>query len=299
MDRTFRHADGFKVVYTHYDSIAEHEAAVAIDNLKDARNRAEYERAITERRPGDWYGVPTLTELKRIMREGFPKGAADVDRLYDAMSGALPRAVDFRRQRVRSDQGDSLDIHAVNRGALDRAWETVKRRARAGTGLIRVVVDVGGNCSVAASALRWRGVAALTLCRIMAKAGYSVEIVAGCAWNNNIPAFGTKAWAITTTTIKPRYAHVDTATLASAVCLTGFLRYLGFASLTRQADDQGKAVSPYMGQLTALESVLPAQEKITQVVTPQLNDEHSAMEWLKQAVALLQSATLDKEKQAA
>jgi hypothetical protein len=215
--------------------------------------------------------------------------------MYDSIAATMPRAIDFRRQRVRSDQGDSLDIHAVNRGALDKAWESAKRKAKTGTGLIRIVVDICGNGFVTAEQLKWRGVAALALSRAMTKAGYSVEIVAGLACNAAF-ASNYELRGIITVTVKPRYAAVDTATLAATVCLPGFFRYSGFAAIMRQADDIDSNVDSGLGRAVKLETVLPVPEKIAQVVAPEtINSQASATAWVKEAVAMLQGATADKE----
>jgi hypothetical protein len=232
--------------------------------------------------------------VKLALREGYPAGAALVDSLYDAIAPTLPRAVDYRRQRVRSDQGDSLDIHAVNRGALGTAWETAKRKARAGTGLIRIAVDICGNGSVSAEKLKWRGVAALALSRAMTKAGYSVEIVAGQAGHSAFE--GLRLHGVITVTVKPRYASIDTATLAASICLPGFFRYPGFASIVRQADDLGFDVNEGLGQAAKLETVLPVPEKIAQVVAPEtINDQASARKWVSDTILMLQGATVARE----
>jgi hypothetical protein len=296
MIRKFETPDGRPVVYTHYDSIAEMEhALVGAHNYSRAENAGQAARVDGRERMGfEWYGVDGLPEVKRILREGYPEGAALVDRLYERAQPTLPRALDFRRKLVRSDQGDSLDIHAVNRGALDRAWSTVKRRAALGTGLIRIVVDICGNADMSAEQLKWRGLAALALSRAMTKAGYSVEIVAGQAGGGGFNR--RKEIGVVTTTIKPRYANVDTATLASAVVMTGFFRFLGFLAIIKQADECGWDVNSGLGHDVSLHTVMPPAEKIAQVVTPKINDETAALAWVADTVRFLQSAaTLSQE----
>lgn len=288
--------NGAKAVLSHYGSVAEMES----DCFRAMTKGANQHQLAALDKPSayhgrHWYGVDSLEEVKRILKEGYLDGAALVDKMYDAVAPTLPRAVDFRRQRVRSDQGDSLDIHAVNRGALSTAWETAKRKARAGSGLIRIAVDICGNGDVSAEQLKWRGVAALALSRAMTKAGYSVEIVAGQAgtgaFTDNYGLHG-----VITVVVKPRHAAVDTATLAATVCLPGFFRYLGFASIIRQADDIGQTACSGLGRAVKLESVLPVPEKIAQVVVPEtVNSQERATAWVKEAVTMLQGATVGKE----
>jgi hypothetical protein len=288
-------------VLSHYDSVADLEADCIDKPMARPVNAGIFQRSVASGQsarwsgPMRWYGVDSLETVKRILREGYPEGAAKVDALYDAIAARMPRAIDFRRHMVRSDQGDSLDIHAVNRGALDKAWTTAKRKARLGTGLIRIVADIAGNCNVSSEALQWRGIAALALSRAMTKAGYSVEIVAGQAGHD---IFNRKPdlHGITTVTVKPRYAAVDTATLAATLCLPGFFRYSGFAAIIRQSDDLGHDTDDGLGQCAKLESVLPVPEKITQVVVPEtVNRQASAEAWVSEAVTLMQGSTIDKE----
>jgi hypothetical protein len=282
-------------VLSHYDSVAEMESDCFGKPM--ARHGNSYQRGKLEEKGSgySWYGVASLAEVKRILKEGYTEGAKQVDELYAAIAPSLPRAVDYRRKRIRADQGDSLDIHAVNRGALDKAWETSKRQAQAGTGLVRIVVDICGNGHVSASQLQWRGIAALALSRAMVKAGYSVEIVAGQAGAGAFDAdYGLHG--VITVTVKPRYAAVDTATLAATVCLPGFFRYIGFASIIKQADDIGADACSGLGRAVKLETVLPVPEKISQVIVPEtVNSRDDAVRWATEAVTLLQGATVGKE----
>jgi hypothetical protein len=132
------------------------------------------------------------------------------------------------------------------------------------------------------------------LSRAMTKAGYSVEVVAGQSGKQAIQ--GSCLLTTITVTVKPRYAALDTATLAASICLPGFFRYLGFASIIKQADDLGCDVSSGLGQAVKLESVLPVPERIAQVVVPEtVSSQESAVKWIKEALAMLQGATIGKE----
>jgi hypothetical protein len=284
-------------VLTHYGSIAEMEQDcidAPMSRVVNAGQRASVQSG-EQHNPVRWYGVESLTRVKEILVAGYPEGAALVDSLYDAIAPSLPRAVDFRRRVTRTDQGDELDIHAVNRGTLDKAWTVAKRKARMGTGLIRIAVDICGNADVGAEQLKWRGVAALALSRAMTKAGYSVEIVAGQAGSGAFRSNDNRG--VITVTVKQRYAPLDTATLAASICLPGFFRYLGFASIVRQADDIGSDVVGGLGRSVKLESVLPVPENVAQVVVPEtVNSNERAVAWVKEAIAMLQGATIGKEQ---
>lgn len=289
--------NGTPCVLTHYSSVSEMEHDVHRAMFRSANT---HKQALVEQgKLGggvSWYGIEGgVDAVKRTLIEGYQDGATMVDKLYDAIAPSLPRAVDFRRKPIRGDQGDTLDIHAVNRGDLAKAWTRTTRKANTGTGLVRIAVDICGNAYVTAEQLKWRGVAALALARAMVKAGYSVEIVAGQSGKG---AFSSSdAIGTITVTVKPRYTPLDTATLAATVCLPGFFRYLGFLSIIRQADDIGSDVRGGLGRAVKLESALPVPEKIAQVIVPEtIDNEQRAVAWIKEALTLLQGSTVAKEQ---
>lgn len=280
--------------YQHFGSIAE------CDALRDApwKVKANGERARdyfdTNHGGTSWYGVADVTAARRAVAEGHPAGALEIDTLYEGMAATLPRALDHRRKLRRGDQGDSLDIHAVNRGDLARAWTTAKREIRFGSGLIRVAVDVCGNAGESAQSLRWRGVAALALSRSLTKAGYSVEIVAGMATHGSAPG-AERRNVLTTVTVKPRHVATDTALLAGVLCLSGFFRIFGFAAICRGADSQGVNVAGGLGHAVPLGNDLAAPEKVTQIITPHnLYSADCVKAWVIKAHALLQHSTIGK-----
>lgn len=253
----------------------------------------------------DWYGLKGgAAAVKAAMRDGYAEGADKVTAIYERIEAKLPRAVDFRRTRRRADAGDALDIHAVNRGDLSRAWETMRRDARHGSGLVRIVADVCGNAGMDADELTWRGVAALALSRALTRAGYSVEIVAaaavGASMNfrrdeeNKIPL---RRSSLTLVTVKPRHAAADTLTLAATLCLPGFFRTYLFCGIVRAADLQGTESTDYLGHAVDAASLIPADSRVVQVIVPaHVTNEQAAADWVKQAIALAQGATLAKER---
>ena len=278
----------------HFGSVAELEGAVNAP-MKRETNRALC-RTFAGRPSREWYGPGNTSsqDVERFMRDGYMAGAAIVDALYESVAATLPRALDHRRKRVRGDIGDELDIHAVNRGDAFRAWETTKRQIRYGSGLVRIVADVGGNAGMRASVLQWRGVAALALSRSLTRAGYSVEIIAadaGRGYSNG----GGAARQLTSVTVKPRHSPVDTAMIAATICLPGFFRLPLFKAIVLAADLQGVDANSGLGQALDVDSVIETPEKVAQVVTPtSICDESSAREWLRRAHALLQHSTVSK-----
>ena len=228
-----------------------------------------------------------METINGFIMNGFPQGLSDIETMYDRVFTRLPKAIGVGRSLRRGDNGDTLDIHAVNRGAVDRAWSKSVRTVKKAPLPIQLIVDIGGNCDVSANQLRYRGVAASALAQIMVTAGYSVEIVAAFATtrtmaNNNTPI-------VISTTIKPRGGRVDKNLLSSTVCLPGFFRTYGFVSLVRACDNVGATTVSSLGQALPVQGIYPSNSALTQLVIPMaVRDEETATNWVKNTITLLQ-----------
>jgi len=233
----------------------------------------------------DWFGMRGCFDE---VVETVTRAQAKTDRFdsfLGTLSANLPRAEGIRRTIKRGDNGDELDIHAVMRGNTDRAWSSMARKVKRGSGLLRVAVDIGGNAGTDADRLTWRGVAGATLAHIASKAGYSVEIVAGFAVTNSALDHST---LVSTTTLKPHNAAINPAMLASTVCLTGYFRTLGFQAIVKAADDAGREANHNLGNSLSLAGLLPPSPKVAQVIVDShVMSEQSARDWVKQSIQLL------------
>ncbi len=235
-----------------------------------------------------WLGiVGGARAAVNALMDGYPQGERAVREFHDKIKADLPRAEGHHRAKRRGNFGDELDIHSVNRGACDRAWTSSTRAIRKGTGILRLVVDVGANGSTSADELRWRGIAGLSLSEVMARAGYSVEMVAAFAVQNICSAKNQRV--MTSIVVKPRGSQPDYGMLAATVALPAFFRVLGFASIIRAADSQGLSVNDGLGNYLDVSGVLPVPDKVSQIFVPQsVISERTATTWVKQTVALLQ-----------
>jgi hypothetical protein len=273
--------------HIHYSSIAACKADLT-QPWKISSNKERAENYITKNH-GDfgWYGVPSLDDFHNALANGHAEGLKAIENMLEQVNAKLPRAVGIGRKIVRGDQGDELDIDAVNRGDVSRAWTSRRRLIKRGRSAVRIVCDIAGNSTVSAESLRWRGVAAMTLAEIMTKAGYKTEIVAGffvmkCAKNVHE--------VITTITVKAIGTHPDKGLLSTALCLSGFFRTWGFVSIIRHADNAGKQISDGLGRSGKLANVLPPDERFSQIVVDHdVKDMQSCIEWIVSAVTMLQS----------
>lgn len=243
------------------------------------------------RNGGNWYGMQGGADaVMSAMLRGFPEGETKVEKLMRSLDGKLPRAVGIGRKLVRGAQGDELDIHAVNRGDISRAWSSRQRQIKKGKTALKIVADIGGNRSSSADSLQWRGIAAIALSEIMTKAGYGTELVAAWAvrghWDNSRsrPVAGIEC------VVKARGVSADRGLLAATLALTGFFRTVGFAAIIRSADNEGKLCDSTLGCHVDVEQVIPAVPYVVNLFVPaSINCESDAVNWIKSTVSMLQS----------
>ena len=284
-----------KLKHLHYASVSAIRAAAAVP-MKDPNNNRLAERHSARDDGSHWHGIDGGAEaVKNALVNGFPAGEAAIAAFHSEIAASLPRALGHHRTKRRSNLGDELDIHAVNRGATDRAWTLSSRTIRKGSGLLRLVVDICGNATTSAETLQWRGIAALSLNEVMSRAGYSVEIVAAMAVQNLRRATGSGKTSVdaclTTVVVKPRGTQADIGLLAATLTLSGFFRLYGFLSFIRAADDAGFAVDSGLGNYLDASGVVPVPDKVSQIIVPQsVHDKASALEWVQATVKLLQGA---------
>lgn len=266
-----------------YDAIESQKGINKLINIERAKQTTEGNEGV------NWYGIEGGAKAVLSMVDtGYPEGAAMVAHFHDTLKGSVSRAEGIKRRIVRGPMGDSLDIHSVNRGALDRAWTSTRRSVRKGSGIVRVTVDVCGDSSASVEMLRWRGVAALALCEILTSAGYSVEIVAALGVKNYCKSDNHVTMAATIM-VKPRNVRPDYDMVAATVCLPGFFRTIGFNAVVQAADVNGKGVYSGLGEYEDVSKILPIPEKVTQfMVNASVINHESATDFCNSAIKVLQ-----------
>jgi len=155
-----------------WDSVNEPEALLKGDWKVDG-NKSSAEEHWKRKSEHSWLGVSSVAELRSVLQKGYPAGVAKLEQIT---VGDLPEPQDIRRRRVRSDQGDELDMQAVYRGDLSRAWSRTKRQSRTSVRSVSIVIDLCGNANITSDQLFWRGAAGLRLANELTNAGYSVAI---------------------------------------------------------------------------------------------------------------------------
>lgn len=189
-----------------------------------------------------WFGAPSFAELQRRLREGWPEGSERL--LQIATRDINPQSI--RRRRERADQGSELDIHAVYRGDLSRAWSRTRRRAGSGVRSVSIIIDLGASCGVTSDRLFWRGASALKLATALIESGYSVAIY-GAASAKEADTDG-RVDAVQMVPIKDEDQPLDLDRLAALTAMPGYFRTSLFAGICKAADLRGKWVDDALGK---------------------------------------------------
>jgi hypothetical protein len=254
-------------------------------NLPENANRAAY--YATLERDESWYGAPTRAVLDERLAQGWPEG---VERLMQLATREInPSSI--RRRRERADQGAELDIHAVYRGDLSRAWTRSRRKASAGARSISLVIDLAANCDITADQLFWRGAAALRLVSALTDAGYNVAIF-GVAAGQGVDTEG-KVNVCQMVSIKDEDQPLDLDRLAALTAMPGFFRTSLFVGIVKCADLAGKHACGSLGYanqkyLAAGVALLPIPQNV--IVQEPVLDQKSAEAWIDKVLGELEGA---------
>lgn len=198
-------------------------------------------RARTDKSHSDWYGMG-YDEAMRAVREGWAEGAT---RLLD-LEVSVPAVESIRRRRVRAEQGDAVDMQAVYRGDLGRAWERTRRMSRPTARVVTIVCDVTAAHHVEAASLYWRGAAALRACEALEGAGYSVQLLAAFGSRNSFDNGRERLAQFCE--VKASDAPLDMTRLAGLLALPAWFRTALFAGIRVAGHLAGREVDPGYGQ---------------------------------------------------
>ena len=83
-----------------------------------------------------------------------------------------------KRRRIKADHGNSVDIHAVMQGRLDRAWDGQKFEERVlhANKNVHLVINCSLNSSVEAKDAEWRSAATIAIYNELTRQGKSVAV---------------------------------------------------------------------------------------------------------------------------
>jgi hypothetical protein len=283
MFNDIRKRDNTHMVSIMWESVAEPAKAAAAIKDEGRRNRAvrfAEGKAESGESPQNWLGAPSFAVLKERLTKGWSEG---VDRL---MKIALRdfETVSIRRRRIRSDQGDEVDMQAVWRGDMSRAWTRTRRQSRAGgVRTVTIVCNLGGSAGTTSNELFWRGASALRLADALTTAGYNVAIIGGEVGEKTGTDKDIQLGQFIE--IKAADQPLDLSALAAITCMAGFFRTALFAGIVVGADMVDDSASWGMGRESHdLAPHLEALGVANAIVQPRVNSEADAVEWLEAAL---------------
>lgn len=231
-----------------------------------------------------WYGLEpefkggkmTMQGVCDLLGKGWERGLLRMQESMDKLRNVEVRPLSIKRRNTWQDQGDTLDIHRVYSGQLDRAWQKCKRRPLAGTRNITLVCDTiesGGND---AETMFWRGAAVVTLADKLTAAGYNVEVVS--AWTGRMSSL-----VICHVTVKQSWQPLDIPTLTAAVACPAYFRCIGhcWGNKVDGDDNHGYSVDQWIpgpGEIMATHD-----RRWTQEV---------ARQWVEEKIAEIDAAAL-------
>lgn len=186
-----------------------------------------------------WFGGPrTIGEMHDKVINGWPEMRTRthlyVKQLNDTLetTEAIPIDIEHRRRkRTRGDYGDTLDIHRVWAGELDKAWErpTKKPRLTLSERYVTLYADLCASSGKDAFASIWRAAVAIKLVDLYTQAGYSLEV-----WVGNSARYAYPGSSIVSSWYASRvkeYSMPVHEERFAAMLGVGYLRAVGFAQM--------------------------------------------------------------------
>lgn len=162
----------------------------------------------------DWSGASHTADAVEKLTAPYEAGAAIISRIEKAASNIkLPPKMDTRRRRVRGDQGDELDIHAVLRGQSATAWSRMGKREVTSPPMVSIVINSIIQADNEKTVISYRGAVGIVLCQLLERFGYRVRLVVA---RGGVTASRTKEKFSCRTTIKDYGKPLDRETVACA-----------------------------------------------------------------------------------
>ncbi|APD20342.1 hypothetical protein AM24_151 [Acinetobacter phage AM24] len=232
----------------------------------------------------DWTGFSDQRHFEQTMLHGDKIKAIEIEEIQAPEVKVESR----KRKRHKGPIGDTLDIHAVYRGELDRAWTYTKRDMHdGGMKNITLLINIGDNCGISSQALGWRGAVALKVCDVMTEAGYNVRIIANQMTEN--VTRDDDGYGYNCTTVKDFDEYLDVPKLAAIFCRAGFFRSVIFTTIVYEAELLGKRVDYGLGR--SIKSQSEEGKKLIEhvhqdegymVVFPSVNGKEDALNAMKE-----------------
>ena len=277
-----------------WDSVAEPEALSANDSAWKDQSHANEAKKLFKRvseEPQRWLGAASVAELQTRLKNGWKEGVEKIEKIA-TRELAAPASV--RRRRIRSDAGDELDMQAVWRGDLNRAWTRTRRANRVGTRSVTIVIDLCASANVSSDRLFWRGASALRLAQLLTESGYSVALYGGFG-GTRCDSSGKLAIG-QLVEIKSQDAPLDMDKLAALTAMAGFFRTSLFTGIHYACDQIGNETDYGLGtpgpeHLVTAVKMLPIPQNA--IIQKNVLSEEAANNWIDEALKQIEEPMLE------
>jgi hypothetical protein len=270
-----------------YDSIFEPASVTKFNRSKnqtifhDVTNRYDYNQSESRK----WFGADSQKEYEDRLKFGWGEG---VDKLREIATKEI-QPTSLRKKRVRADQGDELDIHAVYRGDLSKAWSKTKRQHKlGGMRSIALVCNLSCNAGEDAKNLFYRGASVLKLAEALSEAGYSVAIYGATASSD---VGSTHFKMVQVVEIKAEDHALDTSTLASLIAMPAYKRVKLHGAMLEECDRRNVDAHAGLGS-NASDLIVKEIKKLpisdNAFIQPEVNSKESAERWIDSVMSKIE-----------
>jgi len=227
--------------------------------------------------------------MSRMSWVRLVKGWAKGEKMYDAamqeLHALLPKATGRKRVRTWADQGDFLDIHRVNQGRVDRAWQRTRHTADVAGGgaapYVVVAVHTALSASENAHVLAYGALAVVSIVDWLEAQGIrcAINLVSWCRMydgNNTLAAFVLRTKAF--------QSVMDARNMIAAMSPT-IGRSALFAMAFATYADAGSGLSSPLRHMnirvtTEALDAIPEYRGLPKIVVPRMEDKNAVLHFV-------------------
>lgn len=205
-----------------------------------------------------WLGCANGQGVLKRVANGWPEGRAKAESMAEELDipelkEPVASVIERKRKRRRGDFGNEVDIHRVNQGHCDTAWERIVKVNKTNQSkAVTLFINTGGLSEVQFDQSMWRAAATLAIYKLLSRAGRSVRVVVGSIAQDVYPSLG-QHYATTAAVVKDFQEPLDIDKLA-AMANIGYHRVFNFRA--RLCHSKLRC-SNYMGRTVGGTEILP------------------------------------------
>lgn len=177
-----------------------------------------------------WYGgLKSWEEARKVLTDGWPKGAEQAQKLAEELGAALPDPQSIRRRTAWKDDGGELDRDRLYSQGLETAFRSTTQHRTTAPRVLRIVANWSMHEGYTAEQISWNGAAMCALLDLLENASYRCELSL---------CFATRQYAMRPVSVSMPVIRVKEAReplnisrIAAVASHAGVYRSFGFAAL--------------------------------------------------------------------